>query len=120
MTEQPQPEAVAEQRELARRMQQLAVRAMKDEAWRQALLTNPNPLIEDVVGIKIPTGVTVAVHENTSTTVHVVLPPRQLAAVDVSDADIRETAQYIQQDCCCYSNVGYSYWPTCNEQLGYC
>jgi len=119
MTEQPQPEAVAEQRELARRMQQLAVRAMKDEAWRQALLSNPKPLIEDVVGIKIPRGVTIVVHEETSTTHHVVLPPRQLPALEVSDVELRETAQ--QLSACCYcTNVTYSYWPTCNEQLGYC
>jgi len=124
MTDQPQPQTSADQRELVRKMQQLVVRAMKDEAWRQALLTNPNPLIEEFVGIKVPKGVTVVVHEDTATTHHVVLPPRQLPAVEVSDADIREAAQQLRElkGGCYYTNNGpiYSSWPTCNEQLGYC
>jgi hypothetical protein len=126
-TDQPQSQTGADQRqrELFRKIQQLTVRAMKDEAWRQALLTNPNPLIEEVVGIKIPPGVTIALHENTATTLHFILPPRQLPPLEVSDADIREAAQQIreagQQLACCYStDVAYSSWPTCNEQLGYC
>ncbi len=124
MTDQPQPQPGADRRELARKMQQLVVRAMKNEAWRQALLSNPNPLIEDVVGIKVPRGVTVVVHEDTATTINVVLPPRQLPAVEVSDDDIRGAAQHLQElkGSCYVTNdpPAWSSWPTCNEQLGYC
>ena len=122
MTDQPQAQTEADQREIGRKMQQLVVRAMKDEAWRQALLTNPNPVIEDVVGIKIPKNTTVVVHENTATTIHVVLPPRQLPAMEVSDAEVREAAQQAaaQELDCCAGTTNWSYWPTCNEQLGYC
>jgi hypothetical protein len=121
---QPQPQPSADRRELAKKMQQLVVRAMKNEAWRQALLSNPNPLIEDVVGIKVPRGVTVVVHEDTATTINVVLPPRQLPAVEVSDDEIREAAQHLQElkGGCIYTNdpPAWSSWPTCYEQLGYC
>jgi len=83
MTEEPKKE-----NETQRKMQQLLARAMKDEAWRQELLTNPKTLIERELGISLPQGVTIATHEDTSTTVHLVLPPRQLQAVEVSDADL--------------------------------
>jgi hypothetical protein len=67
--------------------QKLIIRAMKDEAWRQELLTNPKTLIERELGITLPQGMTVEVHENTATAVHLVLPPRVLPPVPVSDAD---------------------------------
>lgn len=127
MTDQPQPEPSAVRRELARKMQQLVVRAMKSEEWRQALLSNPNPLIEDVMGIKVPRGVTVVIHEDTATTVNFVLPPRQLPAMEVSDDEVREAAQHLQQlkggGCLDNSTTPppeTTTWPTCNEQLGYC
>jgi len=71
-----------------RKMQQLLARAMKDETWRQELLANPKTLIERELGITLPQGVTIQVHEDTPTTVHLVLPPRQLRAVEVSGADL--------------------------------
>lgn len=125
MTDEPEPQTGADQRELARKMQQLVVRAMKDEACRQALLTNPNPLIEDILGIKVPRGVTIVIHEDTATTHHFVLPPRQLPAFEVSDAEVREAGQKLKNTCGGTDpfggvNMTYSYWPTCNEQLGYC
>jgi hypothetical protein len=73
-----------------RKMLHLLARAMKDEAWRQALLTNPKPLIEHELGITFSSGMTVEVHEDTSTTIHLVLPPRQLPPVEVSDADLEQ------------------------------
>ncbi len=75
-----------------RKMQHLLVRAMKDEAWRQELLTNPKTPIERELGITLPQGVTIQVHEDTPTTIHLVLPPRQLRAVEVSDADLAQAA----------------------------
>ncbi|TMC15525.1 MAG: NHLP leader peptide family natural product precursor [Chloroflexi bacterium] len=67
---------------------QLLSRAMKDEAFRQALLANPKTLIEHELGVTLPQGVTIQVHEETPTTVHLVLPPRELGAWEVSDADL--------------------------------
>lgn len=69
------------------KMQRLLIRAVKDEAWRQELLTNPKALIERELGITIPQDMTVVVHEDTGTTVHLVLPPRVLPEVPVSDVD---------------------------------
>jgi hypothetical protein len=95
MTEEPKKE-----HETPRKMQQLLARAMKDEAWRQELLTNPKTLIERELGITLPQGVTIATHEDTSTTVHLVLPPRQLQAVEVSDPDLLTPGTY--GDACTY------------------
>jgi hypothetical protein len=67
--------------------EKLLIRAMKDEAWRQELLTNPKTAIERELGIALPRDVTVEVHESTATSVHLVLPPRALPEVPVSDAD---------------------------------
>ncbi len=50
-------------------------KASEDEAFRGKLLSEPKRLIEDELGITIPPGVTVQVHENSAQTVHLVLPP---------------------------------------------
>ena len=56
------------------RSQRLLARAMKDEAFRQELLANPKAVLEHELGITIPPGLTIQVHEETPTTVHLVLP----------------------------------------------
>jgi hypothetical protein len=80
---------------------QLLARAMKDEAFRQALLTNPKTLLEREMGITLPPGVTIAVHEETSTTIHLVLPPRPLGAVEVPDADLDPRSMNRCVETCC-------------------
>ena len=70
-------------------MHRLLFRAAKDEAWRQELITNPKPILEQELGITIPPGVTIQVHEAGST-IHLMLPPLSphLREMEVSDADL--------------------------------
>ncbi len=67
---------------------QIIAKAMKDETFRQALLSNPKAVIERELGITIPAGVTIAVHQNTPTTLHFVLPMQEPSAAgeELSDA----------------------------------
>lgn len=58
-------------------VQQLIARAMKDEAFRQELMGNPKAVLERELGIELPSDVTVQVHEDTSSTIHLVLPTKQ-------------------------------------------
>ena len=56
--------------------QQVIARAMKDEAFRQQLLSNPKETLQSKLGITLPVGVSVHVHENTPTNLHLVLPAK--------------------------------------------
>ena len=67
---------------------QILIRAMKDEGFREALLANPKTLIEQGLGVTLPQEVTIQVHEETPTTIHLVLPPREPSAWEMSDADL--------------------------------
>jgi len=75
--------------------EQVTAKAMKDETFRQELLSNPKPAIEHALGIAIPADVTVAVHEDTPTTLHLVLPMRapsgeRAELSELSDAEMRQ------------------------------
>ena len=89
--EQPHP-TEAQQQDSMQQLQHLLARAMKDEAWRQQLLRDPKPLLERELGMQLPSGVSIQVHEDTSSTIHLVLPPRQQREVEVADADLRASA----------------------------
>ncbi len=84
---------VAQQQWNVKMGQQLLARAMKDETFRQELLTNPKMLIEHELGVTLPQDVTIQVHEDTPTTIHLVLPRWQFRAVEeLSDADLEHVA----------------------------
>jgi hypothetical protein len=70
--------------------QQLCARAMKDEAFRQEVLENPNAVLQREFGIELPADVTITVHENTASTIHLVLPimPRMGAVQELSDEEL--------------------------------
>jgi hypothetical protein len=73
--------------------EQVMARAMKDEVFRQELLNNPNKALERELGITLPKGVNVQVHEDTPTTVHLVLPLQShYAPVELSDAELEQVA----------------------------
>ena len=57
--------------------QQIISKAMKDEAFRQKLFSNPRTTLERELGITLPQGVSVQVHEDTPTILHLVLPKHQ-------------------------------------------
>jgi len=58
-------------------LQKLIVKAWEDEAFKQELLNNPKAAIEKALGVSLPEGIEIYVHEQTPTTVHLVLPMKQ-------------------------------------------
>lgn len=70
-------------------------KAMRDEAFRQRLLRDPRGALKDAFGATIPPGVTIHVHEETTSDVHIVIPGAKGAygasqgnAQELSDADL--------------------------------
>ena len=55
--------------------EQVVERATMDEEFRARLLAGPKAAIEEELGVKIPDGFTVEVHEDVEDTSHLVLPP---------------------------------------------
>ena len=53
----------------------LTVKAATDEAFRARLIADPKTAIQDEMGLVIPDGFTVKVHEEQPDTSHLVLPP---------------------------------------------
>ena len=49
-------------------------RACEDDAFREKLISDPKAAIEDELGIAIPAGITVKVHEETPTTAYLRIP----------------------------------------------
>jgi hypothetical protein len=80
--------------ELPSVQEQIITKAMKDETFRQRLLSNPRETLERELGITLPRGVGVQVHENTPTIRHLVLPmkPPVGEAVELSDAQLEQVA----------------------------
>lgn len=52
----------------------IVAKALKDAAFRKRLVKDPKATIEQELGIHFPAGVTVQVHENSGSVVHLVLP----------------------------------------------
>ena len=50
-------------------------RAEDDNDFRERLLADPKAAIAEVIGMSLPVGFHVAVHEDSDTTAHLVLPP---------------------------------------------
>ena len=49
-------------------------KASEDTEFRSRLVADPNKLLQEEMGIAVPEGVTVCVHEEDSSTAHLVLP----------------------------------------------
>ncbi len=54
---------------------QILSRAAEDSEFRAHLIADPKAAILDEIGTSIPEGFDVAVHEDSATTAHLVLPP---------------------------------------------
>ena len=54
---------------------QILTKAAEDGEFRTRLLTDPRATISTELGMTIPEGFDVAVHEDSGTTAHLVLPP---------------------------------------------
>ena len=55
--------------------ERLIAKAAEDETFRARLLAEPQDAVQDELGVKIPDGFTIAVHEEAADTCHLVLPP---------------------------------------------
>ena len=55
--------------------ERLVARATEDEAFRARLLSDPKAAVDEELGLRIPAGFTVEVHEESEDTSHLVLPP---------------------------------------------
>ena len=64
-------------------------KASSDEDFRQRLLIDPAKVIEHELGIRLPQGIRLRVHQDTYTDLHLVLPPTN----KFSEAEIEEAKQ---------------------------
>jgi hypothetical protein len=75
--------------------QAIIEKAMRDEAFRQRLLRDPKGALQEAFGAIIPASMTIHVHEETVSDVHIVIPgakgaygASQGSAQELSDADL--------------------------------
>ena len=55
--------------------ERLLEKAAGDEAFRARLLADPKAAVRDELGLEVPAGFSIEVHEEASDTSHLVLPP---------------------------------------------
>ncbi len=55
-------------------MQAIITRAWNDPAFKQQLLTDPKRTIQDALGVTLPDEIEIFIHEQTPTTLHLILP----------------------------------------------
>lgn len=68
--------------------ERLLDRAAQDEAFRARLLAEPKAAVQDTLGVQVPDGFTIEVHEEGPRTGHLVLPPPS----DLSKAELDQVA----------------------------
>ena len=66
----------------------IAARAGSDETFRQRLIADPKAALAEEMGISLPEGFDVEVHEEGGTKAHIILPPSSR----LSEADLRAAA----------------------------
>lgn len=67
---------------------ELVTKAAKDEGFRARLTTDPKAAIKEALGVDLPGSLAVHVHEESSRSAHIVLPP----SADLTDADLEGVA----------------------------
>lgn len=67
-------------------------RAVKDERFRQEVLTNPRAVLAREYNVHVSETVSIRVIEDTANTLTIVLPPRQEAIQELSDAELEAVA----------------------------
>ena len=55
--------------------ERLIEKAAEDETFRARLLADPQEAVHEELGVKVPDGFTIQVHEEAADTSHLVLPP---------------------------------------------
>ena len=63
--------------------ERLLAKASEDETFRARLLADPKAAVQEELGLAIPAGFTIKVHEEAADTSHLVLPP--LASLDEAE-----------------------------------
>ncbi len=67
--------------------------AMHDQHFREELMSNPKETLERELGISFPPNVEIEMHQDTPTTIHLVLPlqPKTGSLMEVSYAEIEKS-----------------------------
>lgn len=68
----------------------IVAKALQDDGYRDALLTNPKRAIQQEFGKELPLGLEVRVVEESANLVYLVLPPKR--SVELSDDDLAAVA----------------------------
>ena len=68
--------------------EQLIAKAAEDETFRARLLSDPKAAVSEELGVSIPPGYTLKVHEEAVDTSHLVLPP----SGTLGEADLAQVA----------------------------
>lgn len=68
--------------------EQILERAVKDEDFRQEVLTNPRAVLAREYNVHIPETVNIRVVEDTSNTLTIAVPPKQESMQELSDAEL--------------------------------
>lgn len=63
----------------------------KDEALKARLMSDPNTVLAEY-NMPVPSGIDVAVVENSDNCIHITLPARPMKMDELSDADLAEAA----------------------------
>lgn len=76
--------------EQAKKMEQLIAKTWADEVFKRRLLSNPVAVLKEE-GVEVPEGIKVVVVEDTSTVMHLVLPPKP-SEDELSEEDLSQAA----------------------------
>ncbi len=74
-----------------REQDRVTARAIRDEAFRKRLLSNPKAALQEL-GVTVPANITVHVHEETSSNVHIVIPGAAPGGRELSGEELEHVA----------------------------
>jgi len=72
--------------------EKLVARAVKDQDFRQQVLSNPREVLANEYNVVLPEQITVRVLEEAPNTLSIVLPPPEEAVQELSDEDLEAVA----------------------------
>jgi hypothetical protein len=70
----------------------LIQKSLEDQSFRQSLLEDPRPAIEQELGTRLPESVKVKVVEETAQNIYLVLPIRSAEVDELSDEELESVA----------------------------
>ncbi|MGI3783235.1 MAG: NHLP leader peptide family RiPP precursor [Janthinobacterium lividum] len=89
MTTESIDRAVGARKDIERK---LVARALKDDAFRQRLLSDPKDALAEEIGQSLPSDIDVKVMEESTTSIYVVLPSKQSQSRELSDEELQPVA----------------------------